>query len=60
MGKRHVEVSAKKIKKRQRVSDKEEREERSPFFESREDLLKAVFAVLVILFMLLSAFVVML
>ena len=61
MGKKHVEVHVKKLQKREteRWQDGDYGSEPS-IFDSREDLFKAVMAILVILFMVLSAFIVML
>jgi len=61
MGKKHVEVHVKKLQKRESDRGHERDESSEPsIFDSKEDLFKAIMAVLVILFMVLSAFIVML
>jgi len=61
MGKKHLEVQARKLRNKDSGLDRGRSEgSSSSIFDSREDLLKAVGAVLVILFMILSAFIVML
>ena len=60
MGKRHVGVHTRKVQKKDFDRSREEENEFGSIFDSKEDLFKAVAAVLVILFMVLSALMVML
>ena len=60
MGKRHTEVQTRKVQKKEFERKREDEGEFGSIFDSKEDLFKAVAAVLVILFMVLSAFMVML
>jgi len=61
MGKKHVEMHVKRLQKKETGRERGGSEESSPsIFDRREDLVKAILAILVILFMVLSAFMVML